>query len=71
MPYCDIVTTTTHKTLRGPRGAMILCQKEDRLKERYCPDEKKNLAERIDFNVFPGTQGGPLDHCIAAKAVAF
>ena len=71
MPHCDIVTTTTHKTLRGPRGAMILCQTEDRLKEKYCPDNKKNLAERIDFSVFPGTQGGPLDHIIAAKAVAF
>ncbi|MBU0614912.1 MAG: serine hydroxymethyltransferase [Nanoarchaeota archaeon] len=71
MPYCDIVTTTTHKTLRGPRGAMILCQEEDRLKDKYCPDEKKNLAQRIDFSVFPGTQGGPLDHIIAAKAVAF
>jgi len=71
MPFCDIVTTTTHKTLRGPRGAMILCQEEDRLKEKYCPDEKKNLAKRIDFSVFPGTQGGPLDHVIAAKAVAF
>jgi len=71
MPHCDIVTTTTHKTLRGPRGAMILCQTEDRLKEKYCPDNKKNLAERIDFSVFPGTQGGPLDHVIAAKAVAF
>ncbi|MFC1704820.1 serine hydroxymethyltransferase [Nanoarchaeota archaeon] len=71
MPFCDIVTTTTHKTLRGPRGAMILCQTEDRLKDKYCPDEKKNLAQRIDFSVFPGTQGGPLDHIIAAKAVAF
>ena len=71
MPYCDIVTKTTHKTLRGPRGAMILCTEEDRLKEKYCPDQKKNLAQRIDFSVFPGTQGGPLDHCIAAKAVAF
>ncbi len=71
MPYCDVVTTTTHKTLRGPRGAMILSQLEDRLKEKYCPDEKKNLAQRIDFSVFPGTQGGPLDHVIAAKAVAF
>ena len=71
MPHSDIVTTTTHKTLRGPRGAMILCQTEDRLKEKYCPDNKKNLAQRIDFSVFPGTQGGPLDHIIAAKAVAF
>ncbi|MFA6048523.1 MAG: serine hydroxymethyltransferase [Candidatus Micrarchaeia archaeon] len=71
MPYCDVVTTTTHKTLRGPRGAMILSQIEDRLKGKYCPDQKKNLAQRIDFSVFPGTQGGPLDHVIAAKAVAF
>jgi len=67
IPYADIVTTTTHKTLRGPRGAMIMCKKEDRLK----PDDKKNLAQKIDFAVFPGMQGGPLDHIIAAKAVAF
>ena len=67
MPYCDIVTTTTHKTLRGPRGALILSQEED----RFNPDDKKNLAQKIDFAVFPGTQGGPLDHVIAAKAVAF
>jgi len=63
----DVVTTTTHKTLRGPRGAMILSKKEDRL----YPENKKNLAQRIDSAVFPGIQGGPLEHIIAAKAVAF
>lgn len=57
VPYADIVTTTTHKTLRGPRGGMILC------KEEY--------AKAIDKAIFPGTQGGPLMHTIAAKAVCF
>ena len=63
----DIITTTTHKTLRGPRGAIILSKKEDRL----YPKGKKNLAQKIDSAVFPGMQGGPLEHIIAAKAVAF
>ncbi|HDD70908.1 MAG TPA: serine hydroxymethyltransferase [Candidatus Woesearchaeota archaeon] len=63
----DIVTTTTHKTLRGPRGALILSKIED----RFGKDGKKNLAQKIDSSVFPGMQGGPLEHIIAAKAVAF
>ena len=58
IPYADIVTTTTHKTLRGPRGGMILCNDEE-------------LAKKINKAIFPGTQGGPLMHVIAAKAVCF
>jgi glycine hydroxymethyltransferase len=57
VPYADFVTTTTHKTLRGPRGGLILCR------EKY--------AKMIDSNIFPGIQGGPLMHIIAAKAVCF
>ena len=58
IPYCDAVTTTTHKTLRGPRGGLILSRDEE-------------LGKKLDKAVFPGTQGGPLEHVIAAKAVAF
>ncbi|MFZ5365291.1 MAG: serine hydroxymethyltransferase [Patescibacteria group bacterium] len=69
--FADVVTTTTHKTLRGPRGAIILNKKSDRLHDKYHPDSKKDLAQMIDSAVFPGLQGGPLEHVIAAKAVAF
>jgi glycine hydroxymethyltransferase len=57
VPFCDFITTTTHKTLRGPRGGMIMCREE--------------YAKTVDKSIFPGMQGGPLMHVIAAKAVAF
>ena len=57
-PYADVVTTTTHKTLRGPRGGMIMCNDED-------------IAKKLNSAIFPGLQGGPLVHVIAGKAVAF
>ena len=66
-PWADVVTTTTHKTLRGPRGGIILSQIKDRIHSK----DQLNLAEKIDRAVFPGSQGGPLDHVIAAKAVCF
>ncbi|MFA5134229.1 MAG: serine hydroxymethyltransferase [Patescibacteria group bacterium] len=69
--YADVVTTTTHKTLRGPRGAIIMCpRKADRLREKYHPESKWNLAELVDRGVFPGLQGGPHNHQTAAIAVA-
>lgn len=71
IPHCDVVTTTTHKTLRGPRGAIIMSRTEDKYHDKYHPASQKNLAQLIDFNVFPGIQGGPHDHTNAAKAVAF
>ena len=67
----DVVTTTTHKSLRGPRGAIIMSKIEDQYHDLYHPDSKKNLAQLIDSAVFPGLQGGPHDHITAAKAVAF
>jgi glycine hydroxymethyltransferase len=67
----DVVTTTTHKTLRGPRSAMIMCKEEDKFHDLYHKASKKNLAKLIDSAVFPGLQGGPHDHITAAKAVAF
>ncbi len=70
-PFTDVVMTTTHKTLCGPRGAMILSRKEDPLREKYHPESTLTLAQRIDKAVFPGLQGGPHEHAIAAKAVAF
>ncbi|MFA6888313.1 MAG: serine hydroxymethyltransferase [Candidatus Woesearchaeota archaeon] len=70
-PHTDIVMTTTHKTLCGPRGAMILSKIEDPYKEKYHPESKFNMAQRIDKAVFPGLQGGPHNHAIAGKAVAF
>lgn len=71
LPYADIVTSTTHKTLRGPRGGLILSDKEGG--EFYLENmpKPKTLPEAIDAWVFPGIQGGPLMHVIAAKAVAF
>jgi glycine hydroxymethyltransferase len=71
VPHCDVVTTTTHKTMRGPRGAIIMSRMEDRYHDKYHANEKKNLAQLIDFAVFPTLQGGPHDHTNAAKAVAF
>jgi len=68
-PHCHIVTTTTHKTLRGPRGGLILADADTELPERL--QKKATLDRRLNTAVFPGTQGGPLMHVIAAKAVAF
>jgi len=73
MPYCHIITTTTHKTLRGPRGGMIMMGKdfENPFGETTLKGEIKMMSQLLDGAVFPGTQGGPLEHVIAAKAVAF
>jgi glycine hydroxymethyltransferase len=73
IPHCHIVTTTTHKTLRGPRGGLILMGKdfENPWGEKTPKGEVKMMSAILDGAVFPGTQGGPLEHVIAAKAVAF
>lgn len=73
MPYCHIVTTTTHKTLRGPRGGMIMLGKdfENPWGLKTPKGEIKMMSQILDSAVFPGTQGGPLEHVIAAKGVAF
>ena len=73
LPYCHIVTTTTHKTLRGPRGGMIMMGKDfaNPWGEKTPKGEVKMMSQLLDSAVFPGTQGGPLEHVIAAKAVAF
>ncbi|MDT8308452.1 MAG: serine hydroxymethyltransferase [Bacteroidales bacterium] len=73
LPYCHIVTTTTHKTLRGPRGGMILIGEdfENPWGLKTPKGEVKMMSQVLDFAVFPGQQGGPLEHVIASKAVAF
>lgn len=73
LPHCHIVTTTTHKTLRGPRGGMIMMGKDfpNPFGEKTLKGELKMMSQVLDGAVFPGTQGGPLEHVIAAKAVAF
>ena len=66
-PWCDVITSTTQKTLRGPHGGLIVCKEKDEVN----PNDKLNLAQKIDRAVFPGIQGGPLDQIIAAKAICF
>jgi glycine hydroxymethyltransferase len=73
LPHCHIVTTTTHKTLRGPRGGMIMMGKdfENPWGEKTPKGEVKMMSALLDSGVFPGTQGGPLEHVIASKAIAY
>ena len=74
VPFCDVITTTTHKTLRGPRGGMIMMGKDDLNPWKIIAPKSgrvKNISELLDNSVMPGVQGGPLMHIIAAKAVAF
>ena len=73
-PYCDIVTSTTHKTLRGPRGGIILIGNDFENRWGIVAPKSgrvKNMSELIDSSVMPGIQGGPLMHVIAGKAIAF
>lgn len=73
LPHCHIITTTTHKTLRGPRGGVIMMGQdfENPFGEKTLKGELKLMSQILDGAVFPGTQGGPLEHVIASKAVAF
>ena len=73
LPHCHVVTTTTHKTLRGPRGGMILMGQdfENPFGHKTPKGELRMMSSLLDSGVFPGTQGGPLEHIIAAKAIAF
>jgi glycine hydroxymethyltransferase len=73
LPHCHIVTTTTHKTLRGPRGGMIMVGKdfENPWGIKTPKGEIRTITQLLDLAVFPGTQGGPLEHTIAAKAIAY
>lgn len=73
LPHCHVVTTTTHKTLRGPRGGMIMIGKdfENPMGQKTPKGELRMISSVLDMAVFPGTQGGPLEHIIAAKAIAF
>ncbi|HQS05073.1 MAG TPA: serine hydroxymethyltransferase, partial [Daejeonella sp.] len=73
LPHCHVVTTTTHKTLRGPRGGMIMMGQdfENPMGLKTPKGELRMMSSVLDMAVFPGTQGGPLEHIIAAKAIAF
>ncbi len=73
LPHCHVVTTTTHKTLRGPRGGMIMMGQdfENPMGQKTPKGEIRMMSSVLDMAVFPGTQGGPLEHIIAAKAIAF
>src|SRR5699024_6046449 len=73
VPHCHVITTTTHKTLRGPRGGMILVGKdfENPFGIKLKSGKPRMISSLLDSAIFPGNQGGPLEHIIAAKAVAF